>query len=332
MIKPWSQWVKFIDRREGGEAMAALRLSLGSAALYATLHNYSVAHLVWVDAEHGGYRRLPRVTGMVEWLGGATPDVVSGLLAVTLVSALLLVFGILPRAAALVYLQTHMALSDLNGHAGGSYDELLSNCMWLMVFARSHATWSVTCRLRTGRWSDPDARVMSWPRYLVVLQLVLVYASTGFQKVSSHWIPGGDLGALYYILQQPSWSRWPDMTWLAWVYPVTQLMTFGVWLFELGAPLLLLALWARSSRTTAGPMRRWLNRIRYRDLFAFLGIGMHIGIHALMSVGPFSIISLAMYPSLWHADEWRRLSLRLSAWRPKPASPTPSAKTARQEG
>lgn len=332
MIRLWTRWVKLLDRREGGEAMAALRLSIGAAALYATLHNYSVAHLVWVDADHGGYRNLPPTTGMVEWLGGATPEVVSGLLAVTLVCGLLLFFGVVPRAAALVYLQTHMALSDLNGHAGGSYDELLSNCMWLMVFARSHATWSLTCRLRTGRWSAPGAQVMSWPRYLMVLQLVLVYASTGFQKVSSHWLPGGDLGALYYILQQPSWSRWPDMTWLAWVYPVTQVMTLVVWLFEVSAPLLLLALWARSSRESAGPLRRWMNRIRYRDLFGLFGVGMHIGIHTLMSVGPFSIISLAMYPALWHADEWRRLGLRLSAWRSKRASPSLPETTVPQRG
>ena len=101
MIRLWTRWVKLIDRREGGEAMAALRLSMGAAAVYATLHNYSVAHLVWVDAAHGGYRNLPPTTGMVEWLGGATPDVISGLLAVTLTCALLLFFGVLPRAAAL---------------------------------------------------------------------------------------------------------------------------------------------------------------------------------------------------------------------------------------
>ena len=312
MIRPWKRFVALMDRREGGEALAALRIGLGLAALSAALDVWPVADLIWLDAELGGYRKLNDPEGLIGWLGGASASTLHGLMAVTVVCALLMVVGVVPRLAALVYLQVHMALTNLNGHAGGSYDELLDNALWLMVFACSHATWSLTCRLRTGKWSNPDAQVLAWPRYLMVLQLVIVYASTGYQKVSSHWLPGGDLGALYYILQQPSWSRHGDMSWLAWLFPVTQAMTLGVWLFEIGAPLLLVALWARSSRTTAGPLRRWMNRVRFRDLFGLFGVGMHIGIWSLMSVGPFSAISLAMYPALWHADEWRRLSARVA--------------------
>ena len=323
MIGLWRRFVGRMDHREGGEALAALRITLGGAALYSMLHNLSVAHLVWLDPVDGGYRKLPPSPWLIEWLGGNTPEVIYGLLAVTAVTATGLLLGVFPRVAALVFLQAHMALSDVNGHAGGSYDELLSNCIWVMVFARSHSTWSLTCRIRHGKWSNLDARVPAWPRYLIILQLVMVYTSTGLQKVSSHWIPGGDLGALYYILQQPSWSRWPDMTWLAWIFPVTQMMTLGVWLFEVGSPLLIVALWAQSSRVHAGPIRRWMNRIRYRDVFGLCGIGMHIGIHALMSVGPFSIISLAMYPALWHADEWRRLVRKMAAWRAMPQPTTP---------
>lgn len=332
MIRLWQAFVARMDTREGGEALAALRVALGTAALATALHNWPVGTMVWTDVAYDGYRSLPGGPWLVELLGGTTPEVVTALMVTTIASALLVIGGVVPRLAALVYLQAHMALSDINGHAGGSYDELLSNVMWILVFARSHATWSLTCRLRTGRWSDRSATVLAWPRYLIVLQLVIVYTSTGLQKVSAHWIPFGDLGALYYILQQPSWAHWPDMTWLAWWFPVTQAMTLGVWLFEVGAPLLLVALWARGSRTTAGPLRRWLTKVRFRDLFGLFGIGMHIGIHALMAVGPFSIISLAMYPALWHADEWRRLSDRLSGRLRRSAPPSPQAATPHRAG
>ncbi|MFT4976611.1 MAG: hypothetical protein ACI8S6_002516 [Myxococcota bacterium] len=332
MINPWSRFVALMDRREGGEALAAIRLALGAAALIAVSYNVPVWQDVWLDIEHGGYRNFSNPPWLVAALGGTTPTVIGGLLATTAVSGALIFCGVLPQLAALVYLQTHLALTDINGHAGGSYDQVLSNALWLLVFMRSGATWSVSCRLRTGRWSNSEARVPSWPRYLMVLQLVLIYCSTGLQKVSSHWLPGGDLGALYYILQQPSWARWPDMTWLAWVFPVTQVMTLSVWLFEVSSPVVLLALWARSSRTSAGPLRRLLCRLRVRDLFALFGVGMHIGIHTLMSVGPFSIVSLAMYPALWHADEWHRLSRRWSAWRGRPATPSRSKTPAPRAG
>lgn len=332
MIGLWKRFVARMDTREGGEALAALRLSMGTAALWTALHNWPVAKMVWTDVAYEGYRKLPEGPWLTEWLGGTTPEVVGGLMITTVVSALFIIGGVAPRLAALVYLQAHMALNDINGHSGGSYDELLSNVMWILVFANSHATWSLTCLARTGRFSDRSAQVLAWPRYLILLQLIVMYTSTGLQKVSAHWIPFGDLGALYYILQQPSWAHWPDMTWLAWWFPVTQAMTLSVWLFEVAAPLLIVALWARSSRTRAGPLRRWLTRIRYRDLFALYGVGMHIGIHALMAVGPFSIISLGMYPSLWHADEWRRLSDRLTGRRRSPAKPTPPAETPHRAG
>jgi len=138
---------------------------------------------------------------------------------------------------------------------------------------------------------------------------MLMYTSTGLQKVSTHWIPFGDLGALYYIMQQPSWVR-VEIPGLASVYPLTQLATLATWVFEVFfGPLLLITLWGRSSREQAGPLRRLLIRWRFRDLFAVSGALMHLGIFVLMQVGPFSIVSLSMYPALWHADEVRRWRL-----------------------
>lgn len=172
----------------------------------------------------------------------------------------------------------------------------------------------------------------AWPRYLLMFQLLLVYTSTGTQKLSTHWLPGGDLGALYYILLQPSWSRF-DMSWLAWVFPVTQAATLGTWLFEVFAPLLLIAMWGRSDRVKAGPLRRLLCRIEYRDLFAFFGVMMHLTIHAVMEVGPFSVISLAFYPALWHPDEWARMARVIgTASRRSAATSSPSRTPDRPAG
>ena len=236
-------------------------------------------------------------------------------------SATLLLVGLLPRLNALVCLQITMALSGINSHTSGSDDLLLSNALWLLVLSDSAATLSLTCRIRTGTWRSAR-QVSAWPRYLFIGQLVVLYWMTGLQKVSAHWVPGGDLGALYYILQQPAWIR-ADLPGLAHVYALTQLATLTTWSFEIGAPLLLLAMWFRDTRARSGRLRAVMNRLDYRSLFAVVGIGLHAGIQLLMDIGPFGLITLAIYPALWSPDEWRRLRRR-RAHRQTPARPSRS--------
>ena len=141
-------------------------------------------------------------------------------------------------------------------------------------------------------------------------RLVLVYGTTGLQKLSAHWLPGGELSALYYIMQQPSWQR-IDMAWLAPFYPLTQAATLTTWCWEICAPLLLLAYVFRSTRTRPGRMRGWMNTHDFRTLYAAFGIAMHLGIFLTMEVGPFTWISLAFYACLWHPDEWTHVWRRL---------------------
>ena len=61
-------------------------------------------------------------------------------------------------------------------------DRLLTNALWLLVLSRSTATLSLDCRLRTGQWVS-SVLVPAWPRYLALYQLVLVYGTTGLQKL-----------------------------------------------------------------------------------------------------------------------------------------------------
>ena len=90
-------------------------------------------------------------------------------------------------------------------------------------------------------------------------QLVLMYWATGLQKVSTHWVPGGDLMALYYILQQPTW-QWIDMAWVAPYAALTQVGTAVSWWWEVTCPVWLWAWWSSRSETprvgAAGPAAR----------------------------------------------------------------------------
>ena len=306
---PWSRWVGLLSSREGPESLALLRVLIGLCMWYAigSVAFSGTWSLIWVDASEGGYREMSNLPWLVEALGGATRATIGGLIAAGLISATTLTLGLFSRSSALVLLQISMALADTNPHTGGSYDVLISNVLWLLVLADSGAAASLDAALRRRlRPRRAPRTVAAWPRYLVVGQLLTMYASTGLQKVSASWVPGGDLSALYYILQQPTWQR-IDMRWAAPLFPLTQAATLGVWLFEVGAPLLIIALWWRRTRARPGRLRALSNRLRARDLFLVTGLLMHAGIAISMEVGPFSFVSMALYAALLHPDEARRL-------------------------
>lgn len=300
----WRRWKDLLAHKEPAHGLAILRIGLGLILLLELISVIlnGLVPMLWMHTDHGGYRAYT-LTGawLIDLLGGPAPSLIWTLVALGLLSGVGILLGVGTRVAALVGLQSFLALAWTNGHAGGSYDTLITNLLWLLVLADSGSTGSLTAKLRTGRWW-PSVEVSAWPRYLVVGQMVTVYAATGLQKVSASWVPGGDLSALYYILQQPSWHRY-DLSWVASVYPLTQLLTLSSWLFEVASPVLLFALWGRASRSSAGPLRRFSNRVDLRKWWLGFGLLMHIGIMILMDVGTFSLACVSTYACFFHADE-----------------------------
>ncbi|MFT4628483.1 MAG: hypothetical protein ACI8PZ_007178, partial [Myxococcota bacterium] len=214
-----------------------------------------------------------------------------------------LVAGLGGRLTALVTLQAYLACVDTNGAARGGYDLLVANGLWLLVLGGGTATWSADARWRTGSWR-PAAETGRWVRWLVITQLLLMYWATGLQKLSTHWVPGGDLGALYYILQQPTWQR-VDMAWLEPWFPLTQVATASSWLWEISVPVWALAI-ALRERGSDSALRRWLDRLWVVEVYAVVGVVFHVAVGVLLEVGPFSLISLAYYAALWSVVRSRR--------------------------
>jgi hypothetical protein len=303
--------VEATSATERGTSIALFRIAMGLCVVWTvgSVVASGVVDPLWLDRAHGGIRHL-RPTGVLAWLGGATPTVVHSVTAASLVLGAALVVGLGGRLTALLAVVLVGPLTGLNGDAGGSYDLLLRNGLWLLVLAPTTTTLSLDCRMRTGRWTS-DEPVGVWARGLIAFQLVLMYTSTGLQKVSAYWTPGGDFSALYYILQQPSWHRF-DMSWAAYVFPLTQLATAITWLWEVGNPLLLLAVWAAHDPSRPGRLRAWTNRLHVRAVFVGLGLVMHTSLLVLMDVGPFGPLSLAFYAALYRPDEWEGLARRLA--------------------
>jgi hypothetical protein len=152
--------------------------------------------------------------------------------------------------------------------------------------------------------------VFAFGRYLVIFQLLLMYWTTGLQKVSAFWMPGGDFSALYYIFQQPSWHRF-DMSWIAQFYWLTQVGTAVSWFWEVSAPLWLLALWYESTKERGGRLRDLFCRWRIKWVYFAVGVFFHVLVLAVMEIGPFSLVSVAFYTCLLSPAEWQRFAVGL---------------------
>ena len=297
----WLRVVAFFDERESAHALAAVRMIAGLTLAWHLAANWlaGVPDAVWIDAAHGGYRPLDE--SWFAMAGGATPGVVGAAMLVTIVAAVSLALGFFTRVAAVVSWLGFARLCDLNWQCGGSSDELLINVLFLLALSGCGSAWSIDA-WRAGVERD----VPAWPRRVLIVQLVLIYFMTALQKVSSSWVPGGPLDALWYILQQPTWQK-HDMRWLAPFFPLTQGATLVTWLFEITAPLLLLALWYRRTADRPGLVRARFNRVPWRSAYLALGFALHLGIWATLEVGPFLGGILALYAACFRPDEWRNL-------------------------
>ena len=308
----WRRWVCFLSRKEVGTSLALFRILVGLSVCVTigSVWSAGLVDMLWYDVSEGGYRNFwseARDAYAAPWLvrlmGGPVPQVVWSLVLANFALGVLLILGLGGRLTAFMTLQGTLALLDLNTHTGGSYDALLQNALWLLVLSPSTVTLSLDCRIRNGTWWN-DCPVMAWPRYLVVFQIILVYFSTGLQKVSSYWVPGGEMSALYYIMQQPSWQRF-DMSFLAHVYPLTQGATLMTWCWEVLAPLWWIAFVFSMSKENKSRLARVMGRYRVRLVFALIGVVFHILLFIFMNLGPFSIISLSFYACLVHPHEYR---------------------------
>lgn len=295
MKRLWSAWVALTSAREVGDSLALFRIAVGLVILYAlgSMIAADLVEVMWVDAAHGGLQTLSTQHWLVRMLGGRTLSTAWTLVSAGLVLAVLLTAGLGGRLTALLGCQVYYALTAAHPALSGGYDVLITNALWLMVLGDSTATLSLDCKLRSKRWRS-DQLVAAWPRYLAILQLIVVYTTTGLKKVSPVWTPGGDHSALYWVFQEPTWRRF-DMAWTASVFWLTQIGSAVTWWWEVLTPLLLLVYWARHTADRGGRLRAMLNRFDLRKPWAAIGIGLHLSILALLNVGPFSPISLAYY-------------------------------------
>lgn len=253
----------------------------------------------------GAAERLERLPWIVQWVGNGDALHETFWWGMTL-GCVALLLGVMPRIAALVVVLLYAQLALVLPAADRGIDLMLRNGLFILAFVPSAATWSVSCRLRHGRWGAPAATVIpAWSRYLLCLQLVVVYFAAGVSKVSSSWTPLGGLSALFLSMSDPHLQRLPD-DWLRAGYALTQVGTLGSVTWEWLAPGLLLAWWYRETADRPGRLRAWMNKRPIVATYLWMGVFFHLGTHLFLRLGIFPFGMLAFYPACVSPDRWGR--------------------------
>jgi len=303
-MRLWDRWVGVCTERETGETLAAFRILIGAVLLndgIRTLLSGAVGPL-FLPESAGGLLRPRTLHWLVVALGGRETEVVTGLFGAAPLLALGLLLGVGGRWTALLTLQVHLALRSLSHHVSGGYDLVLSNGLWLLFLSSCTATWSVDCRVRTGRWSS-DRLVWALPRTLLVLQLVVIYTATGWGKRGFGWFWPYD--GLHYSLLRVGYPRF-DLGWLDAVPWATRLGTVVTWYWE--ALFGVIGVWFAARRGWLGARADALaRRFDLRGLWLGIGVALHGGIWATMDIGPFSGATVAYYAAFVDPTEWRKL-------------------------
>lgn len=285
MTGAWRAWVELWDRREDAAALALVRIGVGLVMLFDYLELWRLG-LVDVLFTTDGI-----ATAHDGWGAALGPH---ALVLVATLAAAGVALGALTRVACVVLVLASAQLAHLSPNADRGIDIILRIVVGVLAFSRSHARWSVDALVRAKLLGRPyDRDVPAWPRYLLLAQLVWIYFSGGLNKGGAAWGPHGGFLALANVMADPHVARF-DPAWIDAVLPFTRVATALTMLFELGAPLYLLA-YARGWR-------------RVRWAWIALGIGFHAGIAVTMQLGIFPWGMLALYPVLLRPDEIARLT------------------------
>ena len=313
-------WVGLFSRKEPATSLALVRIFISAVLLYDLLLVgwYGLPGLLWAPMEAGGvndvlgrefvphvYRVLPGTEGTAVALWAAC-----------VVSVAMFGSGLLTRFSGVVLLLTYAQTALINNQADRGIDRMIRIILVLLLLSRCGAAWSIDAKIRTGRFAGDGGLIPSWPRYLIIAQLVLMYWCAGVEKFAVTWFPWGGYSALFIILQDPIFSV-ADWSFLQspWLYWTTQVGTAVSHMWEWTVPLLLLSYWFRDTRDRPGRVRWFFNTARVRLWYVGIGMTFHLLLAATLRLGIFPWAMLAFYPAFFHPDEvraaWEWVATRL---------------------
>jgi hypothetical protein len=309
------RWVALWDEQEPPTVLACIRIALALVVLLDLLAVATRGAQTWLWAPVGAggisgwdpaevplfYRILPETAASAQllWLGLCASMFCVGI-------------GLCTRGAALAHVCLSVQAALINAPADRAIDRAIRIVLLILVLSPAARIWSLDAKLATGRFRGDGGPAPAWARYLILGQLVLIYGAAGLAKGGTHWYPWGGYRALYLTLQDPILAA-ADFRWLVQPLPyrLTQLATALTHLWELTAPVVLVAAYYRRTSDRPGSLRRWFNRLPVRNVYVMTGVLFHLGLALTLRLGIFPFAMLACFPAFFRPQELKRAAERL---------------------
>ncbi|MEQ1506939.1 MAG: HTTM domain-containing protein [Myxococcota bacterium] len=314
-------WVAVWDRSEPPTVLATIRIGIAVVLLtdFATTWRLGLVTSLLTSARAGGLAANPDAHPPLwfRWVGDG-PDAANLLFGLLVAATVALGLGLFTRTSAVAVMLLTAQWSQILPESDRAIDLLLRDVLAILAFSSAGATASIDARWTTGRWTGDGAPAPAWPRYLIVLQIVVMYFTAGVQKYAQHWWPWGGFTALYVILNDWSYARTPG----GWLrnqpfYLGTQLSTAVTMLWQWTYPVVLTHYfpWGGDERASdPGRFRRWFARYRLHWVWIAIGMWFHVAIASTMELGIFPWGMMAVYPAFLHPDELRAVATRVGSF------------------
>ncbi len=304
-----NRWVAFWDERESPTSIVAIRILLSLVMLWdlAMIGIHDLPAMLWAPLEAGGVSRMSDPPPFYRWFP-MTSTTATVLWIVLVVSIVCFGIGFFTRTSALVFALAYAQSASINDYGDRGIDRAVRIVMLILAFSAAGSAWSIDAKRKTGRFRGDGRPVGAWARHLIFCQLVLLYCAAGFSKGGTRWYPWGGYTALYVILQDPIFAV-TDFSWLSQpiLYFFSRAATAITHLWELGAPIMLVAAYYRRTAERPGRLRALFNRLPVRNVYVAIGATFHLMLALTLRLGIFPFAMLAFFPAFYRPDELERL-------------------------
>lgn len=268
----WSSWTEPVR----AERLAILRIGVAAVLLVDILTNY-LPHLPDLFGPNSlGDPQVfwhDRPISFWSLLAGVQSAAVLRVVVIAwAAAAVLLLLGLCSRTSAAVAWALSQSFLALNPYAHNAGDTVRTIMLLYLMIAPCGAAWSLDRWLRRNRHVGPIF-IYPWPLCLLLVQMSVIYFNNGVHKLMGpQWRAGS---SLYYVLGDLTLMRWSYAE-LPLPFVITQVLTWGVLIWELAFPLLV-----------------FLPATRPATLV--MGVLMHVGIGLSMELGVFAPYMLCLY-------------------------------------
>ncbi len=301
---------RFFFRRDSATGFGLMRIAWAGTVLGSMLAQSD--HITQYYSEIG---MLPRAmlplalrsdffVSLMPWI--SHPEAVLALYVALLLSCLLTMIGAWPRLTTLASVVLLFSFHERNPFVLTGGDTVLRAIGFILLIAPGiEAVSLVRLRAQWRHWKSkhtllPPVTMPAWPRILLLWQLIVIYAMSGWDKLHGElWRSGS---AVAVALHHPHFSRLPWSI-ANWFVPASPVISWAVIAFELAWLLVLIPqpIAARLPWRTAGTLKR---------LLLLGGVVMHLGILLLMQVGSFPTAMFTLYLGLLTADDFSAVRRR----------------------